>query len=88
MTALEEKFSNFNLDEMAFEHLKNKFALLSSDRDLIRQLDFEKGQDLESLQVQKNEDGEMPDKLEHFTDWIVSYVRATKLWQVRFRVKF
>ena len=84
MTALQEKFSNFNFDEMAFERLKNKFALLSSDRDLIRQLDFVKCQDLESLQVQKHEDGEMLDKLEHFTDWIIGYVQATKLWQVRF----
>ena len=78
MTALQEKFSNFNLDEMAFEHLKNKFALLSSDRDLIRQLDFVKCQDLESLQVQKHEDGEISDKLEYFTDWIIGYVQATK----------
>jgi hypothetical protein len=84
MSIINDKFSQLDVDKLAYDSLENKFKTLECDRAFIRQIDFAKCDDLVSIQVQKNANGQSPYELEQFTDWLEDYVQQTKLWQVRY----
>ena len=87
MSKLEKKFSQFEIDEAKNTELSNKSKNLKLNQSIIRQIDFSECQDLDGMQRQKFKNGQSPDKLEHFTDWLHDYIEQTKLWQVRYPKK-
>lgn len=84
ISIMEEEFRKFEVHEEEHAVLANKFKELKNNQSIIHQIDFSKGQDLDSIQVQKYQNERNPDKLEHFTDWLIDYIAKTKIWQVRY----
>lgn len=84
ISKLEEKFSQFEIHEEKNAELSGRFKDLKKSQSTSHQIDFVEGQDLDSIQVSKFKNGQNPDKLEHFTDWLVDYIEQTNIWQVRY----